>query len=90
MIKGWVAACFSHGRGILVNDYNLVMAPRPRVKSIRISDGILTASGVIYLRLVFFLGLFKPKPMVGLMPKFLTLANLAIAFRLDLVPQTLR
>jgi hypothetical protein len=59
------------------------------VKSIRIllSDGILTASGVMY-RLVVFLGLFNPKLMVGLMPEFLTLANLAIAFRLDLVPQT--
>jgi hypothetical protein len=43
----------------------------------------------MYLRLVV-LGLFNPKLMVGLMPEFLTLANLAIGFRLDLVPQTLR
>ena len=44
------------------------------------SGGILMASGVMYLRLVALLALFNPKLMVILMPEFLALAGLAIAF----------
>ncbi len=44
------------------------------------SGGILIASGVMYLRLVALLALFNPKLMVILMPEFLALAGLAIAF----------
>ncbi len=44
------------------------------------SGGILMASGVMYLRLVALLALFNAKLMVALMPAFLGLAGLAIAF----------
>jgi uncharacterized membrane protein (DUF4010 family) len=44
------------------------------------SGGILMASGVMYLRLVVLLGLFNRKLMVVLMPEFLTLAGLGLAF----------
>lgn len=44
------------------------------------SGGILMASGVMYLRLVILLGLFNLRLMRVLMPEFLTLAGLALAF----------
>ena len=44
------------------------------------SGGILMASGVMYLRLVALLDYSIPKLMVILMPEFLALAGLAIAF----------
>ena len=44
------------------------------------SGGILMASGVMYLRLVILLGLFNRRLMMVLMPGFLTLAGLALAF----------